>query len=1033
VDTLLGAAVFVLPIIQKLALMVRDNKITIDLLSFVVAGLASLMMWLAYRRIRSEKWVMYFAVTFGALSANFLSPYLLKLFTANPNLFVNSILRDAFSTLSNVFGVAAALNIQNRRSLFPQNPRDSAPIRATTKWDSLLPPLCWVLVILSVIAIPIKYPLHVKAISKIPYPQTYDILLDSPDKIFSTLCLMLMGYAIFANLGTRQYRVLAPLALIIIAALYASVQLAYAFRPVLANYFVADSFEERVELVGDSMIAIALPLKFCLCLFAYLLVVRFFEILSELGKLQDSEFERRQDYLASDGVVEWIGKELSDKALKKGINVPDGKTPLEEGFVNLVVKLPGETNRRVACIVWPNYEKDKRPRILDWVPGEKRFSPLSLDTYPERTKLLEWETLLPIVSGVLTDERQSESVWVKDQHQSQAILGDYAGKIRAVVSVAIRVNGAAVGCLQIARSDSPFSQMAIRQIRKVAGLLSSAVQSYRELAGLDLMSINFAKKQSEESPCSPEMAVEEIGTILHDIFAATVTRLHMDFGFSTSQVIYKTNNDAGHIKEKIEKETLNKKWEDLPPIISDYLPVSYKLLKKQLTARVTQTFGDKPLYKKDRFIMGNLLFVVDAEKDRYDHAALGINYLHRKTASTLAADAYLDFTRDYYGDVLKTLGRELSAKRLNFEEWFKPIQKVLTKQAGFTWVVVRQRRRKACFGDEEGLLILQRIKSFKHQVKTRRFNSKESPQIRTQYYLDNSQANSNNILKLKLSSSEGFIWLGVQRPGFGPELDFPSPWKTFLVNFTQIADASLSRITLPERFKEHVEAAQLQGIIASVATTGTMIHQFSNMIAGQLTSINTLRTAIDLGDLKTEDKEYKDILRAMNDSAASMLQLFQSFSNLTKTDDHQPCRLVDAARHAFKLFEVSLIPRGIRREIDIGEDIFVNVSFNVAALALATLVGNSKDAIKDDGLIRIEATEQGDTVVCHVIDNGRGITPETQKRIFEPKASMKEYGTGMGLYLTSHSLSENESSIELIKSDENGSKFTIRFPAAKRS
>ncbi len=1015
---------FIPPIIKEWAELVRGYNDTIFLLSFAVAGLTSYVMLLAYSSMRSERWVKYFGVTFAALSVNFLTLFLFRHFGTDGS-FPSVVSQVALSIVSNVFGVAAALEILNRKSLFPSKLRDLAAIRNVKKWDYLLPPLCWTLAALTLIAIFIKYRLHLDAGANThPWLET---LVNSPDFIFSALCLFLMGYAIFANLGARHFRFLA----LIIASIYAILQIAYGLVPMLSYLLVIDE-----KLIQAPLILIALPLKFCLCAFAYLLVVRFFEILSELGQLQESEFERRQDYLASEGVVEWIGKRLSDKALKHGGKGRASEPPSESNFVNLVIKLPSETEKRVACIVWPNHEKDKRPRIFDWLPVEKKFSSLNIGVHPDRAEPWEWERALPFVHEVLTDDKRSEIVWVRDKNQPRN--GDYDGNMRAVVSMAIQVNGAAIGCLQVARSDSRFSQMAIRQIRQIANMLSSAVQSYRELAGLDLMSIIFAKKQLEELPYPPEKAAEEITTILHDIFAPTVTRLHIDFGFYTAHTIYKTEKDVGHVKKKIEEEIASKaeKGEDVSDTItSRNFPRAYKLLKKQLTARVMQTYADKQRHKMDRFVMGNLLFAIDAERDRYDHAALGTNYLHRKAASTLAADAYLDFSRDYYSDILKTLGTELSAKRLSVEAWFEPIQKILTEQAGFTWVVVRQRGRKKCFGDEEGLLILQRIKSLKHQVKkTRRFSLTESPEIKTQYHLNSTQYKSNHILKLRLRMSEGFIWLGVRRPNFGPELDFPSPWKTFLINFAQIADASLSRITLPERFKAHVEAAQLQGIIASVATTGTMIHQFSNMIAGQLGSIKTLRTAIALGDLKTEDKEYEEILRAMSDSATSTLQIFQSFSTLAKNtdEDHRPCRLVDAARHACKLFEVSLIPRGVKPLILIDENIFVGVSFNVAALALATLVGNSKDAVKDGGMIQIDAMQQGDTVLCRVKDDGRGITPETQNRIFEPKTRTKEYGTGMGLYLTSHSLSENRSSIELTKSDENGSIFTIYFPSASK-
>ncbi len=1026
VSMLLTIVSFILPVVKDLALTVERNERTIFLLSFVVAGFGSLMMWLAYRRIRTEKWVLYFAITFGILSATFLALLLtglaatVNLFSANTITFINLTLQVLLSILSNVFGVAAALEIQNRKPLLPRRDSDPAAISAVTRWDNLLPPLCWALSVLSVPSIFVNYYLRADPLS---YPWLR-ALIDSPLYVFSALCVFLMGYAIVANLGSRHFSVLARVALFI-ALTYAVLQVVFGLSPLLSYQLGIE-----IRLLRATMILIALPLKFFLCLFAYLLVVRFFEILSELGKLPEVEFDKRQDYLSSEGVVQWIGRKMGDKSLKNGApEVPDGLTPPETGFVNLVIRLPGQSEK-IACIVWPDYDNDKRPKVMDWLPDEKRYFPLSTDIPPYRKQLWEWEkTLLAYVHDVLNDKGSSE---IKVRGQSQNADG-HAVKNRAVVTMAIQVNGAAIGCLQIARAESLFSQMAIRQIRQIANALASAVQAHRELAGLDLLSITFAKRQSDESTCSPEQATQFIVDSLHDIFAPKVTRLHMDFGFTPPQTIYRAEREVGRSREKIEKAILRKDWQELEPTdVFPDLPWEYKLLKKKLTAKVTPTFSDKLRYTPDKFILGNLLFAVDARQDEYHQPALGVNYLHRKTASTIAADAYLDFMRDYFGGLLKKLGSELSGRRLDFEEWFEPIQRILRKDAGFTWVVVRQRGRRKCFGDEEGLRVLNEIKNIKRQVKTRILKPGESSQIMKQYTLHSHHGETKHILKLRLSDSQGFIWLGVRRLEFGPELDFASPWKTFLVHLAQIADASLSRITIPQRFKDHVEAAQLQGIIANLASTGTMVHQLSNMIAGQLHSIQTLRNGIALGELKTEESSYEALLDAMKNSAENMVQIFQSFNSLTVTDDHSPCRLLDAAHHACKLFEVSLITQGIKPKVEISEDLYIGVSFNVAALALATLVGNSKDAVRDGGMIKIKAWQQGDTVLCQVGDDGPGIPPEVRDRIFDPKTKTKKYGTGFGLWLTSHSLSENRSSIELTRSDESGSVFTIRFPSASK-
>ena len=993
-----------------------DYDLTVNLLSFVIAGFASLIMWLAYRRIRSERWIMYFGITFAILAESYLVR--VHYFVTYVPESVHIILGSALSLLSNIFGVAAALEIQNRSPLFSGGQETIKPTES--KGDRVLHITIWTLTGLSAIAVVLKIFFPPQPLDKVPTKWVQDTIIASPEMIFSALCVSLMGHAIFANLGSRQFRWWARFALIM-AGLYAAVQIAYGL-----TYFI--SYGHGIftpKVIHNFLVWIALPLKFFLCLFACFLVVRFFEILSKLAPMQATEFEKRQDYLASEGIVAWIGRKLSDKALRDKANPKYSEAAGDCGFVNLVVRLPGETQKRVACIVWPNPDEDKRrPKILDWMPEEKKFWPLSTDDYPHRTEPWEWERFLPLVNEALSSDKTNTA-------SEDAVQRAYRGRnLKAIITRPIKVNGAAIGCLQIARSDSDFSQMGRRQIFQIANLLAPSVQSYRELAGLDLMSIIFAKKLAEEVPHSPEDTVESIIVkLLHDVFAPTLTRLTVDFGFSSPGTFFEPEKVVGDLRTVLEKALEGKEVQKYPDqVTSRYFPRPYKLLKKRLTTRVAPSLGE-PREKLDEFILGDLLFAVDSEKDAYNRPVLGVNYLHRKTACTLAAAAYLDFSRYYFSHVLKMLGKELSGKRLNVEDWFNPIRNILTNEAKFTWVVVRQGHQKTWFGDPEGLRALERMKNVKPRLKPKRI--KESSEIRWRYDFSDPESNTYHILKLRLAASETCIWLGVSRKGFGPELEFASPWKTFLVNFVQIADASLSRITIPEKFKEHVEAAQLQGIIASVATTGTMVHQLSNLIASQQHAIRALRTGFADGEIKANGNAYEKILRAMDNESTGVLQLVQSVRSLTSTNDQRPCRLADAARHAFKLYEVSLIARDITREIDIDDGIWINVPFTVAALALANLVGNSKDAIKNKGRIHVDAREDGETVICRVTDTGPGIAKETRDRIFEPKRVTKPHGTGMGLYLTRHSLGINDSAIELTESNDKGSVFTIRFPKAK--
>jgi signal transduction histidine kinase len=1006
---------------QEVANGVKTHQATIFLLSVFVTGFSSFILWMAFRRIKSEKWMKYFAWTFGLLTLQYLILFLIWYSEAHAGgppaqaggspsssigtHFLTSIVLLLLSLANTLCGITAARDLENKKTLLP-------------RW-------CLVLGVGVLVTTVAGYGLSAnQTATNQPF---YQFLGRSLNSLLSAYCLFLIGYAIFANLSFRRHRLVAAIALFI-ASIYAIVQLVYGLSPLIAGYIVGADPAESIKLFDMFLVAIALPLKLILCVSAYLLVIRFFETLNELTNLQDRGIDGRQDYLSSEGFVKLIGEKLI--AAWADLEPLLGSDKSGQGFVNLTVKLPGQKHKRVACILWPSTNPEGRVEVLDW-DGRTTFSRLRSNQDPGKRKKPEWEKALHFVGEVLTEEGKKLFPWLNNKNNPHP-GGAERPQMKAIVSVAIETHGAAIGCLQVARSTSPFSQMAIRQIREIANLVSPAVQAYRELAALDQMSIRFAEMQAKEMTYSSQESANLIADILYNIFASIALRLHLDFGFTPLDPIYKGNE---RVIRDIKNKVLFDDWGAVPTEFVDQGIVSYQFLKKQLTARLRETVNANESLEptEDRFILGNLIVVVNENNDSYDHPALGTNYLHRRAASTLAADAYLDFQRDFYGALLKKLSKELSQQQLGVEEGFE-VMKSTIRAAGLSWVVAVQKGRKGKLGDEKVLVALQglgQITASKKEVVVGEIEI-------THYGLSREQENSNHVLKIKLPSSEGILWLGVPRKRFGAELDFSSPWRTFLVSLAQISDAALSRIHFAEKIqKNQVEAAQFQGFASAVVTTGTIIHQLSNLIQGQSSSISTLLDALKINRLTAKGQDLEQIMYAMDSSADKMQELINIFNSIIKSDERRPCRLIEAAQRAQKLFEVSLLQRGISLNIDVSEDVWLDIPFNVAALALANLVGNAKDAVDTGGTIRIEsdanAAAAGGPVLCRVIDNGRGVAPELRGRLFQLGATGKEHGTGLGLYLTMRSLRENGAHVELTKTDEQGSVFTIRFPKPKQN
>jgi signal transduction histidine kinase len=99
--------------------------------------------------------------------------------------------------------------------------------------------------------------------------------------------------------------------------------------------------------------------------------------------------------------------------------------------------------------------------------------------------------------------------------------------------------------------------------------------------------------------------------------------------------------------------------------------------------------------------------------------------------------------------------------------------------------------------------------------------------------------------------------------------------------------------------------------------------------------------------------------------------------------------------------------------------------------ALLNLLLNAQQAMPSGGEVTIQAVRDGDMVVLHVIDTGKGMTPEQAAKAFRPFYTTRAGGNGLGLPTTRKIIEAHGGSIELQSEVGRGTRFTIRLPAAK--
>jgi len=116
-----------------------------------------------------------------------------------------------------------------------------------------------------------------------------------------------------------------------------------------------------------------------------------------------------------------------------------------------------------------------------------------------------------------------------------------------------------------------------------------------------------------------------------------------------------------------------------------------------------------------------------------------------------------------------------------------------------------------------------------------------------------------------------------------------------------------------------------------------------------------------------------------------------------------------------------------------GTDSLLEVQGNRTALvaALTNLISNAFEAA-DDVVVSLNTEVRGSRVELRVEDNGPGIAPGVQSRVFEPFFSTRPAGTGLGLAVVKTVAEAHGGSLDLNSVVDEGTSVAIELSAASR-
>lgn len=246
------------------------------------------------------------------------------------------------------------------------------------------------------------------------------------------------------------------------------------------------------------------------------------------------------------------------------------------------------------------------------------------------------------------------------------------------------------------------------------------------------------------------------------------------------------------------------------------------------------------------------------------------------------------------------------------------------------------------------------------------------------------------------------------------------------------------------------ERAEFLQQLANVRENENMRRQFSANVSHELksplTSINGYAEMIESGMVGPEDTRrfagiiYREGIRLLN-MINEIIQLSKFDTGYSDFDQREVINLHEIAHAQMETFQQSAAHRNVRLEVEVrgdgaGNAILMQGNRRLMTDVVGNLVSNAiKYSKPEGGYVRIRLSQNEDYVVMMVEDDGIGIAPENQKRVFErfyvvdPGRTRSEgSGTGLGLSLVKHTVASHGGTIHLESALGEGSRFTITLP-----
>ncbi len=218
------------------------------------------------------------------------------------------------------------------------------------------------------------------------------------------------------------------------------------------------------------------------------------------------------------------------------------------------------------------------------------------------------------------------------------------------------------------------------------------------------------------------------------------------------------------------------------------------------------------------------------------------------------------------------------------------------------------------------------------------------------------------------------------------------------------------------------------------------VARVSHELRTPLSLIRLYAETLEMGRMKDKTKQI-EYLRSITKESERLTQLINNILNFsqieadTKQYRMAPVSIEEVIYESVSAMEYHLKRNGMKIDVYVDQDMPDILGDNDALKqTLFNLLSNAMKYSGEGKIIRLQSYLQDEAIVIDIVDQGIGIAPEHQEKIFDDFYRVDDPlvrqtgGSGLGLAVVKHIVKAHHGRVEVQSVPGKGSAFTIRLP-----